>query len=137
MQQDDLTSVSLTELMAADNWQAKYRLITEWGKLIGPKPDMRTDENLIKGCETKAWLVHRYSEGKHEFLFDSDSRVMSGLAAVLLSAINRQSLEVIRAFDVADLLQTAGLQKHLTPSRNNGFVRIVERARVLAASFAE
>lgn len=129
---DNLAEVSLDRLMQADNWQAKYRLITDWGTLISHKANLRLNENLVKGCETKAWLVHRYHNGQHLFLFDSDSRVMNGLAALLLSQINHQSTLTIQALDVMTLLTSAGLHKHLTPSRNNGFARMVERARALA-----
>lgn len=131
MLQDDLTSVSLEKLLLADNWQAKYRLITVWGKLILPKHNMRLQQNLVKGCETSAWLTHYCVRGKHYFLFDSDSLVMNGLAALLLSQMNQQSAETLAELDVAEILQRVGLQKHLTPSRNNGFNRIVDRAREL------
>ncbi len=131
MQQDDLVSVSLDALIQADNWQAKYRLITDWGKLIAPKPAIRFEQYLVKGCETSAWLTHECIDGQHTFLFDSDSRVMNGLAALLLSQINHQSAHVLATIDVVDILQRAGLQKHLTPSRNNGFKRILARAREL------
>lgn len=131
MQADDLTSVSLEALIAADNWQAKYRLITDWGKLITVKPHIRVEENLVKGCETNAWLAHDYINDQHIFLFDSDSRVINGLAVLLLSQINNHPSAKVMELNIESLLQQAGLQKHLTPSRNNGFKRILERAREL------
>ncbi len=130
---DDLSSVSITELIASNNWQTQYRLITQWGKLIHPKLDMRTAENVIKGCEVSAWLAHADENGVHNFAFDSDSRVINGLAVLLLVQVNGKTTEEIRAIDFTQLLKDIGLEKHLTPSRNNGLrafiVRVSEMVR--------
>ena len=131
---DDLQDVSIAELLAADNWQSQYRLITQWGRLIRPKPDLRTPDNLLRGCETPAWLAHCCHKGVHYFRFDSDSRVINGLAALLLSQLQRRATADIAAVDFAGLLRQVGLEKHLTPSRNNGLHAILRRARQLAAS---
>ena len=124
---DDLSSVSLAELIATQNWQAQYRLITQWGKLIQPKPAIRTEENLLKGCEVSAWLAHTEENGTHSFAFDSDSRVINGLAVLLLSQVNRKTTAEINAIDFKKILLDVGLEKHLTPSRNNGLQAIITR----------
>lgn len=123
---DDFSTVSLARLTAAANWQEKYRLITDWGKLITVKPAIREDKHLIKGCETSVWFAHQLITDKHHFQFDSESRVINGLAAVLLSIVNNKTTEELWQIEVQNLLQAAGLEKHMTPSRNNGFKRIVE-----------
>jgi cysteine desulfuration protein SufE len=129
MLSDDLTSVSLTALSQVDNWQAKYRLLTQWGALIQPKPLMRRAQYRLNGCEVAAWLSHEQVDGRHRFYFDSDSRIINGLAALLMAQINNKSRADIDAQDFSQLLLTAGLAKHLTPSRNNGFNALVARAR--------
>lgn len=126
--QDDLTSVSLTELIAATNWQQQYRLIIQWGKLIQPKPALRLPENLVKGCELPVWLIHEREGEQHYFLFDSDSSVMNGLVVLLLMQLNGKSAAQIRELDIAASIKSLGFDRHLTPSRNNGFRRILERA---------
>lgn len=131
---DDLGSVSLTELMAATNWQQQYRLIIQWGKLIRPKADIRVPANLIKGCELPVWLVHQSENDRHFFAFDSDSSVMNGLAALLLVQANGQSAAQLGALDMAATLQVLGLERHLTPSRNNGFKAIIARLQALAVA---
>ena len=122
---DDLSSVSLLELIATQNWQAQYRLITQWGKLISPKPEMRTDTYLLRGCEVSAWLVHQEEAGVHHFAFDSDSRVINGLAVLLLVQVNGKTTAEIRAINLEQLLKDLGLEKHLPPSRNNGLREII------------
>lgn len=127
MTPDDLTQVSLTELMTAANWQEQYRLLTNWGALIQPKPALRQAELLLKGCETAAWLGHTKIAGTHQFFFDSDSRIIKGLAALLLSQVQGKSAAEIAALDLSGMLESVGLAKHLTPSRNNGFAAMLAR----------
>ncbi len=128
---DDLGGVTLSELMAATNWQQQYRLIIQWGRLIQPKPEVRLSANLIKGCELPVWLVHEFDGDQHYFAFDSDSSVMNGLAVLLLVQMNGKSTVELQALDLSALVSELGFDKHLTPSRNNGFRRIMERALVL------
>ncbi|RYY75128.1 MAG: SufE family protein [Gammaproteobacteria bacterium] len=131
---DDLSSVSLSELIAASNWQAQYRFITQWGKLIHTKPELRVTENLLQGCEVSAWLAHREENGFHYFAFDSDSRVINGLAVLLLVQVNGKTTEEICAIDFAQILKDAGLEKHLTPTRNNGLQAIIGRVRKIVGA---
>lgn len=128
---DDLGDVTLSELTAATNWQQQYRLIIQWGKLVRPKPAMRLPGNLIKGCELPVWLVHEQQGEQHYFAFDSDSSVMNGLTALLLVQLNGKTSVEIAEENFAQSLSALGLDKHLTPSRNNGFNRIIERALAL------
>lgn len=124
---DDLGAVKLPELMAASNWQQQYKLIIQWGKLLSPKPDMRLPANLIKGCELPVWLVHEQEGEQHYFAFDSDSSVMNGLAALLLVQLNGKTAAQIAGVNLVESLRDLGLDKHLTPSRNNGLSAIIAR----------
>ena len=128
---DDLSSISIAELKAAQNWQSQYRLITQWGTLIQRKEAIRLDENLLRGCETSAWLAHEVCGEVHRFAFDSDSRIINGLAALLLSQVNAKTTQEISALDFPKLLADVGLEKHLTPSRNNGLQTIILRINEL------
>ena len=135
---DDLHTVSLEQLMHMQSWQAKYRLITQWGLLIQPKPALRIEQNLVRGCETSAWMNHqRNAEGRYRFAFDSDSRVIKGLAALLLSMINNKTAAELSTLDFEHVLRDAGLETHMTPSRNNGFRSIVLRINELVAAANE
>ncbi len=125
---DDLGTVKLPELMAVSNWQQQYKLIIQWGKLVRPKPDIRLPANLIKGCELPVWLVHKRKGEHHYFEFDSDSSVMNGLAVLLLVQLNGKTAAQIDGENLVQSLRDLGLEKHLTPSRNNGFSRIILRA---------
>lgn len=134
MQHDDLSSISIPRLLAADNWQQQYKLIIQWGKLLSPKPEIRTADNLIRGCELPVWLTCTQCAGKLYFSFDADSSVIKGLAALLLVQVNDKNLAELAGLDLVASLQSLGLEKHLTPSRNNGLNGIIGRVYELLKS---
>lgn len=133
MTPDDFSSVNLDLLRQNRQWQAQYRQLMEWGNLIQPKPELRLADNKIRGCAADAWLSF---DGKR-FFFDSDSRIINGLSVLFLSQVERalqqgNSLEgVIDELAWAEMLTELGLQKHLSPSRSNGFRALVRRAHEL------
>ena len=130
---DDLTAVSLAHLHNSQGWQQQYRWITQWGKLIQPKLAWRQPDYLLKGCETPVWLGHEQQGENHVYWFDSDSRVINGLAALLLAQVNGKTQADIMVANLHGLLASVGLEKHLTPSRNNGLHNIISRIEQLAS----
>jgi cysteine desulfuration protein SufE len=123
--------VSLDELKAAQNWQAQYRLITQWARLIQPKASIRNDNNLLRGCEVSAWLMGENCNGRNRFAFDSDSRVINGLVAALLSQVDNKVASELDIDSFKNLIADVGLEKHLTPSRNNGLSAVISRVQEL------
>lgn len=124
---DDLATVSIAQLNAVKNWQQQYKLIIQWGRLIKPKPWVRTDEFLIRGCELPVWLSVNVNDEKIYVAYDADSQVIKGLIALLVAQIQEQELSKIKGKNLSDCLQASGLEKHLTPSRNNGLKNIIAR----------
>ena len=124
---DDFSHISLAQLAAAQGWQQQYKLIIDWGKTIPGKPAIRISENLIQGCELPLWLAHEQHQGKHYFALDADSNVIKGLAALVLA----QACQANSGRGIETELQQLGLQKHLTPSRNNGLNAIMVRVQAL------
>jgi cysteine desulfuration protein SufE len=131
MNYDDLSSISIDQLLAAGNWQQQYKLIIQWGKLIGAKPHLRVPEYLIRGCELPVWLAHEVKDGKFYATFDADSSVIKGLASLLLVQLQGRAVTDIKNIDLEKSLQGLGLDKHLTPSRNNGLNGIIRRLQEL------
>lgn len=125
---DDLSALQLERLAAQRNWQDRYRELMRWSKSIAEKPQIRRPENRVRGCESDAWLVHREEGGRHFFGLDSDSRVVKGLGALLLSQIDGRTAEEIRALDLPQLFAELGLEKHLSESRSNGFYALLRQA---------
>lgn len=124
---DDLSAISLAQLRQGQSWQQQYKLIIQWGKLIAPKPELRVADNLIRGCEVPVWLAHNIAQGQHYFAVDADSSVIKGLASLLLVQVNGKTSDELIGLDLHLALQDVGLEKHLTPSRNNGLNAIIAR----------
>lgn len=127
MQYDDLSSISLPQLLAASSWQQQYKLIIQWGKLISAKPELRTQEHLIRGCEIPVWLACEQRDGKLWVAFDADSSVIKGLVSLLLVQIHGHQHTETSHINLNQALAGLGLEKHLTPSRNNGLNAIIAR----------
>ncbi|WP_237068286.1 aminotransferase class V-fold PLP-dependent enzyme [Microbulbifer guangxiensis] len=125
---DDLSALRLERLASQRNWQDRYRELMRWSKSITTKPGIRSAQNLVQGCESEAWLVHRQQEGRHYFAVDSDSRVVRGLAALLLSQIDGRTGSQIAAADFDRLFADLGLRQHLSQSRSNGFYALLRQA---------
>lgn len=128
---DDLSALQLERLASQRNWQDRYRELMRWGKSIAGKPAIRTPENLVRGCESDAWLVHRQESGRHYFALDSDSRVVRGLGALLLSQVDGKTAQEIRVLDLEKLFVELGLEKHLSQSRSNGFHALLRQVLAL------
>lgn len=125
---DDLSGLSLSALREARSWQARFGLLLQWGERIAPKPRLHDDSHRVSGCETLVWLAHRQVRDRHRFAIDAESRVIRGLAALLLVLIDDRTADDIKALDLAAVFTELGLVRHLSPSRVNGFQSLVRQA---------
>ncbi len=124
----DVESV-ITLFSKAQSWDSKHREIMMLGKKQLRLPnEVKTDQSLISGCESQAWLL---CEKKHNdtFIFkgDSDAKVIRGLLAIVLAAVNNKTASQIVAFDMDNYFTELGLLQHLSPSRGNGLLAIVKK----------
>ncbi|MFM4705277.1 SufE family protein [Aeromonas bivalvium] len=115
------------QFAAAHGWENQYRLIIQLGKQLPALPaEWQTEEHLLKGCESQAWLKSEKGEdGCWHFACDSDARIVRGLIVIVLAALNHQPAATIQAFDMEGYFSELGLEKHLSPSRGNGLRAIV------------
>jgi len=125
---DALSSLSLEHLKQAKGWQARYRQLMKWGDVISAKPAIRQPANLVPGCESAAWLIHSQKGGTHRFAIDSESRVVKGLAALLLVLIDGRRRDQVELVRLETTFAELGLDKHLSPSRSNGFRALLNKA---------
>ncbi len=126
LQCDSFESIQLDELMSAVGWQARYRIIMAWSKVISLKPHLRRDEHIIRGCDAAVWLKHEVDDfNHHQFFFDSDSRIIKGLVAMILSHVHDKKAEEINLKVLEKHIEQVGLHRHLSASRANGFTRIL------------
>ncbi len=119
------------------DWQSKYSYIIKLGKQHGEMPaNEKTEHNQLHGCTSNVWLCHDYDAERNSLSFrmDSDAKVIRGLGAVLLEAINGFSAEQIRLFDMEAYFRQLGLIQHLSPSRTNGIKAIMTEIQKVAAT---
>lgn len=129
--------LSMIELFnACKGWDERHRQIMLISKKLTRMPvERRDDSNLIEGCESKAWLtVIETEDGQFTFQADSDAKVVRGLLYIVLAAVNEKSPNDILAFDFHHYFDQLGLLQHLSPSRGNGLLAIVEKIKT---SFAQ
>lgn len=122
-------------LRQAGHWDARYRQLLLLGKQLSAMPaEQRSEDTLIQGCESKAWLSwQRAADGSLHFSADSDAKIIRGLLALILDMCNGQTAAAIRQLDFEQAFAELGLQQHLSPSRGNGLRAIVDRIRQIAA----
>ena len=125
------TQFLLDKFAQVKSWDAKHREIMLLGKTLPRMPkELRTDQTLISGCESAAWLsVTISSTGVFTFSADSDAKVIRGLLVIVLAAFDHKSAEQILAFDIDQYFNELGLIQHLSPSRGNGLLAIVTKIK--------
>ena len=109
-----------------DEWLDKYEYIIELGKKLDSFPEnKKTDDRLIKGCQSRVWLDWEVKDGKLYFTADSDAIITKGIISLLISVYSGRSAEEIAGDDFS-FLEKLGLKETLSPTRANGLESMVE-----------
>lgn len=122
-----------------DSWEDRYRFVIDLGKELPSLDDVhKTEQNLVRGCQSQVWLVARYepATGLMHLELDSDAHIVRGLIAIVLAAYDGRTPREIREFDIEGLFEELDLLKHLSPTRGNGLRAMVGRIREIAAEHA-
>ncbi len=123
------------EFSMFDDWMEKYEHIIEMGKSL-PLIDERykTEDNIIKGCQSKVW-VHAELEGdKLVFTADSDAIITKGIIAILVRTFSNQKPHEIIDADTS-FIDEIGLKEHLSPTRANGLVSMIKQLKLYAVAY--
>jgi len=117
-----------------DEWEDRYRYLIDLGRNLPPLDDRyHTDAFKVEGCMSQVWLVPQPAEGDRlRFAADSDSAIVKGLAAVLLTAYSDHTPKEILETDLEAIFARIGLDQHLSPNRRNGFFSMVESIKASA-----
>ena len=109
-----------------DEWLDKYEYIIELGKKLDSFPEnKKTDDKLIRGCQSRVWLDWEVKDGKLYFTADSDAIITKGIISLLISVYSGRSAEEIAGDDFS-FLEKLGLKENLSPTRANGLESMVE-----------
>lgn len=127
----------IDDLAFFDDWEQRYQYIIDLGKSIpGLSEAQRTDDRIVKGCQSNVWLIESYDNNTISFDVDSDAVIVQGLLALVLAAFNKKTPKAILDFDIDGYFQTLDLENHITPTRGNGLRAIVGKIQELARQHA-
>jgi cysteine desulfuration protein SufE len=118
-----------------DNWDDKYSYIIELGKKQ-PALDAqyKTEENLVRGCQSQVWLHAYTKEGKVFFEGDSDAIIVKGLVSLLIKVLSGHPPQEIAQADLY-FLEKIGLQQHLSMTRANGLASMIKQMKTYSIAF--
>ncbi len=125
----------IEEFSGFDDWMDRYSLLIDLGNELPEMPaDIKTDRNLIDGCQSKVWIDARVEDGKIMLQGDSDAILVKGIVALLLKVLSGHTPQEILDADLYFIGQT-GLQEHLSPTRSNGLLAMVKQIKMYALAF--
>jgi cysteine desulfuration protein SufE len=118
-----------------DDWMAKYEYLIEQGKdLPSLDEQYKTEDRLIKGCQSRVWLVSEFRDGKVYFKADSDAILTKGLVALMVRVLSgRTPAEIVNA--PLKFVDEIGLKEHLSPTRSNGLLSMIKQMKLDAYAY--
>lgn len=132
---EEIQQEIIDEFSVYTDWMDKYGYLIELGnELKELDPKEKTDQNLIKGCQSRVWLVAEMSDGKINFRGESDAVIVKGLVALLLRVVSGRSPRELIENDL-HFIDDLGLKQHLSPTRSNGLLAMVKQIRLYAVAY--
>ena len=124
------------EFSMFDDWMERYEYIIELGKKLPLiKEEYKTENNIIKGCQSKVWLQGEKTDDKIIFTADSDAILTKGIIAILIRTFSNQKASDILEADL-NFIDEIGLKEHLSPTRANGLVSMIKNIKMYALAFS-
>ena len=123
------------EFSMFEDWMQRYEYIIDLGKAL-PLIDeqYKTDDNIIKGCQSKVWVHAEQNDDKIIFTADSDAILTKGIIAILIRTFsNQKAMDILEA--KTDFIDEIGLKEHLSPTRANGLVSMVKQIKMYALAY--
>jgi cysteine desulfuration protein SufE len=132
---EEVQNEIIDEFSMFEDWEERYQYMIDLGKtlpLIDEK--YKTDDHIIKGCQSKVWVHAEMDKDKVKFTADSDAIITKGIIAILIRVFSNQSpQDIIKAN--ADFIDKIGLKEHLSPTRANGLVSMIKQLKMYAIAY--
>jgi cysteine desulfuration protein SufE len=132
---EEIQNEIVEEFAMFDDWMQRYEYMIELGKSL-PLIDeqYKTEDNIIKGCQSKVWVHAELEEDKLVFTADSDAIITKGIIAILIRVFsNQKPMDIIEAN--TDFIDKIGLKDHLSPTRANGLVSMIKQLKLYAIAY--
>ena len=131
----DIQQDIIDEFDMFEEWMEKYEHIIDLGKSLPLiEDDHKTEDNLIKGCQSRVWLHANKEDDKVVYTADSDAIMTKGIIALLVRTFSGQKAQDIVEADT-DFINQIGLKEQLSPTRANGLVSMVKQMKLYALAF--
>jgi cysteine desulfuration protein SufE len=125
----------VAEFALFDDWMQRYEYMIELGKTLPLiAPEYKTDDHIIKGCQSKVWVHAELEKDKIAFTADSDAIITKGIIAILIRVFSNQHPKDILAADTT-FIDEIGLKEHLSPTRANGLVSMIKQLKMYAIAY--
>lgn len=120
-----------------DEWEGKYEHLIDLGKSLPKiKEELKTEDRIIKGCQSKVWLHTELKDGKIIYTADSDAIITKGMVALMIRVLSNQNAEDIIKAELS-FIEKIGLKEHLSPTRANGLVSMIKQMKLDALALSK
>ena len=124
------------EFSMFEDWMDRYEYIIELGKSLPIiEEQYKTEDNIIKGCQSKVWVHGEQTDDKIIFTADSDAILTKGIIAILIKTFSNQKAKDILEANT-DFIDAIGLKEHLSPTRANGLVSMIKKIKMYALAYS-
>ena len=132
---DAIQNEIIDEFSMFDNWEDRYQYMIDLGKSLPLiDPVYKTEDHIIKGCQSKVWVHADMESDKIVFTADSDAIITKGIIAILIRVFSNQHPQAI--IDAkTDFIDEIGLKEHLSPTRANGLVSMIKQLKLYAIAY--
>ena len=125
----------IDEFSMFEDWEERYQYMIDLGKTLPLiEEQYKTDDNIIKGCQSKVWVHANMQDDKVNFTADSDAIITKGIIAILIRAFSNQHPNAIIEAKT-DFIDKIGLKEHLSPTRANGLVSMIKQIKLYAIAY--
>ena len=115
-----------------DEWLDKYEYLIDLGRRLEAFPEeLKTEDRLIKGCQSRVWLDAAVDGDRLIFRADSDAIITKGIISLLIGVYSGRTAREI-ADDDFSFVDQLGLRENLSPTRANGLASMIETIRTMA-----
>ena len=132
---EEIQNELIDEFSMFEDWMQRYEYMIDLGKSLALIDEhLKTDDLLIKGCQSKVWLNAELKDEKIVFTADSDAIITKGIIAILIRTFSNQTPEDIIKADT-HFIDQIGLKEHLSPTRANGLVSMIKQLKLYAVAY--
>lgn len=132
---EEIQNEIIDEFSIFEDWEERYQYMIDLGKTLPLiNEQYKTDDHIIKGCQSKVWVHAELNDDKVEFTADSDAIITKGIIAILIRVFsNQHPKDIIEAN--TDFIDKIGLKEHLSPTRANGLVSMIKQLKMYAIAY--